>query len=109
MRELSFLTIMRKTKGNSSVFIDCGFAPAEAENLRVRAEIMIALQNYIEECGLTKRKAASLMGVPAAQITDLLRGHIENFSVGTLFDMLAAAGLRVELRIKSRKFDCTFY
>lgn len=91
---------MRITKSNDNIFIDCGFAPAAAENLRVRADMMIALQNHIVESGLTKRKAASIMSVTPAQITDLLKGHIESFSAGMLFDMLTAAGLRVELRIK---------
>ena len=31
---------MRATKGSGNVFVDCGFSPAEAENLRIRAKMM---------------------------------------------------------------------
>jgi hypothetical protein len=34
---------MRATKGNENVFVDCEFPPAEAENLRIRAKMMMAL------------------------------------------------------------------
>jgi len=40
---------MRMTRGNENVFVDCGFPPAEAENLRIRAKMMMALTAYIQE------------------------------------------------------------
>src|SRR5664279_2059012 len=38
---------MRATKGNENVFVDCGFPPAEAENLRIRAKLMMALSRHL--------------------------------------------------------------
>ena len=94
---------MRITKGQDNVFIDCGFPPAEAENLRLRADMMIALRSHIKDAGLTKPKAAALMGVTQAQIADLMKVRMESFSADTLIEMLASAGLRLELTIKRPK------
>ena len=52
---------MRATKGSENVFIDCGFPPAEAENLRIRAKMMMALTGYIQERKITQPRAARIM------------------------------------------------
>ena len=96
-REL--LNKMRLTKGNENVFVDCGFPPAEAENLRIRAKIMRALTGYLEEKKLTQSRAAKVMGVSQPRISALVRGKIGLFTIDTLVNMLAAAGLRVEVDI----------
>jgi predicted XRE-type DNA-binding protein len=49
---------MRATKGSGNVFVDCGFSPAEAENLRIRAKMMVALTDYIQERKITQSRAA---------------------------------------------------
>ncbi|MGA2590606.1 MAG: XRE family transcriptional regulator, partial [Bryobacteraceae bacterium] len=65
---------MRVTKGNENVFVDCGFPPAEAENLRMRAEMMIALSGYIQDRKISQASAAKIMGVSQPRISDLMRG-----------------------------------
>ena len=67
---------MRVTRGNENVFVDCGFPPAEAENLRIRAKMMMALTRYIEERKITQSRAAKVMGVSQPRISDLVRGKI---------------------------------
>ena len=54
---------MRVTKGSGNVFVDCGFPPAEAENLRIRAKLMMALTVHIQERKLTQSRAAKLMAI----------------------------------------------
>jgi predicted XRE-type DNA-binding protein len=72
---------IRHSSGN--VFQDLGFAGEEAENLRVRADLMIALSELIEERGLTQAQAAQLLGVSQPRVSDLVRGKIDRFSVDT--------------------------
>ena len=43
--------------------------------------------------------AATLLGVTQPRISDLVRGKIDLFSLDTLVNMLAAAGLHIELQI----------
>ena len=90
---------MRTTKGSENVFVDCGFPPAEAENLRIRAKMMIALSGYIQERKITQSRAARIMGVSQPRISDLVRGKIGLFTIDTLVNMVAAAGLKVDVDI----------
>jgi len=73
--------------------------PAQAENMKVRSALMIALKERIEAEGLSQANAAKLFGVTQPRISDLLRGKITLFSIDTLINMLATAGLHVELQI----------
>jgi predicted XRE-type DNA-binding protein len=73
--------------------------PAQAENMKVRSALMIALKERIEAEGLSQANAAKLFGVTQPRISDLLRGKITLFSIDTLINMLAAAGLHIELQI----------
>ena len=90
---------MRATKGSENVFIDCGFPPTEAENLRIRAKMMMALTGYIQERKVTQARAARIMGVSQPRISDLVRGKIGLFTIDTLVNMVTAAGLKVDVDI----------
>lgn len=94
---------MKVTKGNENVFVDCGFSGGEAENLRIRADMVIALKKHIQANKLSQAQAAALMGVSQPRISDLVRGRIDLFSIDALVKMLNSAGLRVEVRVKPIK------
>jgi predicted XRE-type DNA-binding protein len=89
-----------KAKSGGSVFSDLGFSPAEAENLRIRSAMMRALVSFIRQNELTQARAAKLFGISQPRISDLMRGKIHLFSIDNLVTLLAAAGLRVDLKIK---------
>jgi predicted XRE-type DNA-binding protein len=73
--------------------------PAEAENMKLRSSLMIALREHIKQTGMSQTQAAKVFGVTQPRISDLMRGHIDLFSIDSLVNMLTAAGLRIELRI----------
>lgn len=83
-----------------NVFLDLGFSEVEAANLRIRSSMINALIAEIEKQAWTQSTAAKLLGVTQPRVSDLTRGKIELFSIDTLVNMLAAAGLRVEVRVK---------
>jgi predicted XRE-type DNA-binding protein len=91
---------MKAAKSSGNVFLDVGFTPAEARNLRMRSDMMTALRRFIEKEGLTQAAAARRLKVTQPRVSDLTRGKISRFSLDTLVNMLADAGLEVELRIK---------
>ena len=74
--------------------------PAEAENLRIRAALMREITEYIRRGSLTQSAAAKLFGVTQPRISDLVRGKIDLFSIDALVNMLTAAGLHLDLRIR---------
>jgi len=92
---------MRRASAN--VFRDLGFASEEAENLRIRSELMARLSRVIEDHGLTQREAAKLLGVSQPRVSDLVRGKIDLFSIDSLVLMLGRAGVRVTLSTRTRR------
>jgi len=74
--------------------------PQQAENMKLRAALMMALKAHIARAELTQTQAAKLFGVTQPRVSDLLRGKINLFSLDTLVSMAAVAGLQVELHIR---------
>ena len=87
----------------SNIFADLGFEAEEAEQLRIRAELMIVLGRLIERRGLTQADAATLFGVSQPRISDLVRGKIDRFSIDTLVAMLGRGGMTVRFSAKPRR------
>lgn len=92
---------LHRSSGN--VFNDLGFAPEEAQNLKVRSDLMIELSKVIDARGLTQSEAAELFGVTQPRISDLKRGKIDRFSIDSLVEMLGHAGVRVSFTMTRRK------
>ena len=86
---------VRRSTGN--VFRDLGFPREEAENLKIRTNLMIRLSKLIEARRLTQAQAASLFAVTQPRISDLVRGKIDRFSIDTLVAMLGHAGVPVQV------------
>ena len=92
-----------KTHTSQNVFGDLGFGPEEAENLRIRAALMIELTEHIRRAGLTQKEAAATLGVTQPRISDLMRGRIDVFSIDTLIAMLSRAGVKTTIRVGKRR------
>jgi predicted XRE-type DNA-binding protein len=92
------------TEGSTgNVFTDLGFPEPEAENLRIRADLMIDLSKLIERRGLSQGEAAKLLGVTQPRISDLVRGKIELFSIDTLVNMLSKGGASVRVEVRQKR------
>ena len=89
---------LKTTRGSSNVFADIGFGPEEAENLLLRAELMSRVCDMAG--GVSQREAAGKFGVSQPRLNDLMRGKIDKFSLDALVNMLAHAGMRVELKVR---------
>lgn len=89
-------------RSSDNVFGDLGFGDEEAENLRIRADLMIELTKVIEDRKLTQAAAAQLLRVTQPRVSDLMRGKIDRFSVDSLIEMLGHAGSRVSVVVTPR-------
>ena len=74
--------------------------PAQAENLKLRSALMMALIDHIRKQGLTQSEAAKLLGVTQPRISNLVRGKIDLFGLDTLVNMVAAAGMHIDLKVR---------
>ncbi len=88
------------TERHVSVWDAIEESPEVAESLKIRAGLMQELSAYIERSAMTQAEAARRLGVTQPRISDLTRGKIDLFSIDTLVNMLTAAGLHVDLRVR---------
>jgi predicted XRE-type DNA-binding protein len=89
-----------KSKRYASVWDAIERTPAQAENLKMRSALMLALKRHIEREGLSQTEAARVFGVTQPRISNLMHGKIDLFGIDMLVNMLATAGMRVSLRVK---------
>ena len=75
-------------------------SPAEAANMRLRSELIIAVQETVAGWGLTQAEAASRLEVTQPRLNDLLRGRIGKFSLDALILLAERAGLSVRVQIE---------
>ena len=91
------------TRSSGNVFSDLGFPSEEAEYLKIRSTLMIHLRKTIEAKGMKQAEAAKLLGVTQPRVSDIYKGKIHLFSIDTLVDMLARAGVHIKLVVGSSK------
>jgi predicted XRE-type DNA-binding protein len=75
-------------------------SPAEAENMKLRSKLMMALEQHIKARNWTQAEAARRLGVTQPRISDLTRGKIDLFALDGLVLMAVAAGLTVDLQVR---------
>jgi len=91
---------LKMVRGSGNIFADLGFDKAEAENLKLRSELMIRIEDFYRESGMTQSKAAKALGLTQPRLNALLKGKIGLFSLDSLVNIASRAGLNVRLVIK---------
>jgi predicted XRE-type DNA-binding protein len=74
-------------------------SPAEAENMKRRSSLMIAIGEAVAAWRVPQAKAAKRLGVTQPRLNDLLRGRVGKFSLDALVALAGRAGLAVHLEI----------
>jgi predicted XRE-type DNA-binding protein len=90
MKRRKFMSVWDALEGNA----------ADAANMRVRSELMIALRNKIDGWKVSQTDAATRLGLTQPRLNDLMRGRIDKFSLDALINLARPAGLTVRLHIK---------
>lgn len=73
--------------------------PEAAENMKLRSTLMMALKNHILTAEISQVEAARLFGVTQPRVSDLMRGKIALFGLDALVNMVASAGMQIEMRV----------
>lgn len=94
---------MTKQQRFNSVWDAIEDTPQEAASMRARSTLMIDIAALIRLQGLTQAEAAELFGVSQPRISDLIRGKINLFSVDTLINMAATAGMSPTIKLTAPK------
>ena len=91
---------LKKSSGN--IFEDLGFDPAEAEVLKVKAQLKLDIEKEINSRGLSQAKAAQLVGIARPAFNRLMNNKLEGISVDKMIHMKYLLGLGTEVRTVCR-------
>lgn len=91
---------LKITRSSGNVFRDLGFGKAEAENLRLRSELMMRIEQFYRRSEMTQADAAKILGLTQPRLNALLKGKIGLFSLDALVNVASRAGLSVRLVIR---------
>ena len=90
---------MKKPTKYASVWDAIADTPAEAANLKARADLMRQITAIVKESGWTQADAARRCGITQPRMNDLLRGRISRFSLDALVNIATSIGRRVQVDI----------
>lgn len=91
------------TKSGGNLLADLGFPPLEAASLQVRAQLMAELIRIVRARKLTQAAAAKLFGISQPRVSNLMRAQVDKFSSDALVQMLALAGIELEIRPHAKR------
>ena len=91
---------LKRIVGSENIFRDLGFDKEEAENLKLRSELMMRITDFYRRSGMTQADAAKALGLTQPRLNALLKGKIGLFSLDSLVTVAGRAGMTVRLVIK---------
>ena len=86
-----------------SVFDDIMDSPEEAENLRIRADLLLDIRDLIESKKWSQKEAAAHCGVTVPRLNNLLNGHTDKFSIDALVKIAGRLGQRVTVEMSAQQ------
>lgn len=88
-------------EGSGNVFADLGLEAAN--ELLVKADLMIMINHEIRRRGLTQAQAARVVGMNQSDISNIARGKGDRYSQERLLAALRHLGLDIEIAFHRRK------
>jgi len=76
-------------------------SPEEAATMKLRSNVMIAINGTVRRWNTTQARAARRLGITQPRLNDLLRGKINKFSLDTLLTLATRAGLKVKIDVRA--------
>jgi predicted XRE-type DNA-binding protein len=90
-------------RGSGNIFADLGLPNANEHALKARMVLYIG--KSIKRLELTQQAAAKRMGITQPDVSNLLRGRFEGFSLERLLGFVRALGSDVEIKVKRSTDD----
>jgi predicted XRE-type DNA-binding protein len=87
--------------GSGNIFADLGL-PNAGEHM-LKAALVVQLHRLIKARKLTQTAAAKLAGIKQPDLSNILRGHFQGFSLERLMRMLTAFDQDVEITVRPRR------
>ncbi|MCK9544044.1 MAG: XRE family transcriptional regulator [Novosphingobium sp.] len=81
-----------KTETFADAFDALADTPAEAANLKARADLMTAIRDRVKSWGVPEGEAAKRLGITRPRLNDLTNGKLDKFSLDALVNVATSAG-----------------
>lgn len=91
----------KTTKSSGNIFADLGLENSQEHY--VKAHLVMLIGKIIEKSDLTQYQAGLKMGLKQPDVSKLLRGKFEGFSLERLLFFIRALGSDIEIKIKPRR------
>jgi predicted XRE-type DNA-binding protein len=98
---MSKKTLPAHEVGSGNIFADLGLPNADEHQLK--AALVMQLHRLIRARKLTQSAAAKLVGIKQPDLSNILRGHDQGFSVERLMRMLTAFDQDVEITLRPHR------
>ena len=83
-------------RSSGNVFADLGLP--NPEEYLVKATIALAITRTIRDRGLTQEQAGAVLGLTQPKVSDLVRGHLDKFTLDRLMRYLCKLDYDVTIR-----------
>lgn len=87
-------------RSSGNVFADLGL-PNPEEHL-VKATLALAVARTIRARGLTQEQAGAILGLPQPKVSDLVRGHLDKFTIDRLMRYMCKLDYDVTISFKPK-------
>jgi len=92
-------SITHITLGNSNIFEELGFSKQEATKLKIKAQLMCSISEWIKDEKLKQEEASHVLHITRPRVSDVMRGKTSKFTIDALIDMLERTGKHVTLQV----------
>ena len=92
-------SIRHITPENGNIFEDLGFSRQDATKLKIKAQLMCQISEWIKEQHLKQEDASRVLHVTRPRVSDVLRGKSTKFTIDALVDMLERIGKHVTVQV----------
>ena len=86
---------------SENIYADLGFANAEEDLAKSRLSIEIF--RIMKKRKLTEKKTAKILSITPTELSAVLKGKLQDFSIDSLFRFLLLLGADIEVKINTSK------
>ena len=75
--------------------------PIRRQNLKLRSELMVQINEKLRSMGITQTEASRMLCITQPRVCALIKGKIESFRLDSLIDIAHRLDLSVSIRLAS--------
>lgn len=92
-------SISHITSEDSNIFEDLGFKPIEAAKLKIKAQLMCQISEWIKSKSLKQEEASTLLHITRPRVSDVMTGKSGKFTIDALVDIVERTGKHITVQV----------